>query len=137
MIRGEPIVRSNLDELDHSDEKRRKMARGLLWSVLVSWVEFEVVAITARRNFFPGVHLPLGHRTNIVSAACDLHFVPVLARTSLCSAMMSGTLSLKAFNEYLRYCGNVGELSNGEVQALTHLEDEIDETRNRLAAITR
>jgi hypothetical protein len=122
---GKPILQLDLGALDHDDAEKRDQARGLLWSVMASWVEFELVAITGRRNFFPGIHLPLGYQTNTVFDACNLYFVPVLGRTSLLSALRSGRFALSAFSEYLESNRIVDKLSSEEVDARADLHAEI------------
>lgn len=122
---GEPIARIDLDQLDHDDAETRKLARRHLWSVIAAWVEFEVVAIAGRRNYFPGVHLPLGYQTNVVFDARNLHFLPVRGRASLRSALMSATLALIAFNEYMRTNELVDKLADDETEAHAHFHAEL------------
>ena len=130
---GEPIIKVRLDDLDHPDSTRRSEICGLLWALLTSWVEFEVVAITGRRNFLPGVHLPLGYQTNQVFDARNLQFLPVHGRASLPSAMESGAFALKAFNEYMRLNTPGDRLSDSETAILADFQATIGDTAYHLA----
>ncbi len=132
---GKPIACVCLDDLDHREDKRRMETRQTLSTMLMSWVEFETVAIICRRLHLPWILLPLGYETNVLYPAKDLYAVPVLDRGALAHATTSIITSLTAFRVYAEACFVGKTLSDGETAELSALTRALSETEKMVSTL--